>query len=110
MMIKWKLSPPLTALQSENTELKKLIQQLKLEISHLQTQKAKLEVKYFSAQQRIAALQAEKSIPKDEPVSDMELAHKIIYLLNHAGVKFQGLSFPKNKGKRNPQQINQGDG
>jgi hypothetical protein len=107
-MIKRKPSPTLTALQSENTDLKKLIQQFKLEISHLQAQKVKLEVKYFSAQERIKALQTEKPIPKGNPISNTELAAKIIYILKRAGIKFHGLSFSKNN-KKNPQPVTSAD-
>ena len=63
-MVKWKLPPPLSDLQSENAYLKELIRQVKFQISQVHKKAAKYEAKYLSALARIKALEEEKPEPK----------------------------------------------
>jgi hypothetical protein len=83
-----KSSPSLTTLQSEKSRLNQIIRELKAELSKLQRKNAKLEVENASARHRVKALEKLKVLPETKPLSDIEVARRIAFLLNKGGFEF----------------------
>lgn len=90
-------SQPETNLLKENTRLKQLIVALKVELAKLQKKNAKLEVQNISARLRIEALEKLKVPQEPEPLSDLELARRIAFLLNRGGLDLHGNPLVKGK-------------
>jgi hypothetical protein len=80
-----KSSQSVTALQSEKAYLKQLVSALKAENSKLQKKVAHLEAKDVTSQSRIKALEKLKAAPPAKPLSDIEAARRIAFILNRGG-------------------------
>ena|ERR1035438_1276003 len=87
-MVSRKLSQPPTALQNENSQLRKLVSALKSENAKLQKKVASLEAKDVTSSNRIKALEKLKVIPETKPVFDIDLARRIAFLFNKGGFEF----------------------
>lgn len=84
-MVSGKSTKSETALLSENSQLKKLVSALKAENSKLQKKVAVLEAKDVTSRNRIKALEKLKVLPETKPLSDLEAARRIAFVLNRGG-------------------------
>lgn len=94
-VVKWKSPDPVANLKKENAALKGSVRALKSETAKLQTKYAKLEAKHFSALARVKALEKLKIPPEPKPLSDLEVARRIAFLLNKGGLDIHGNPLPK---------------
>lgn len=87
-MKKPKASKAMEALREQNVSLKQQVRGLKSKIRKLQNKNVKLETDYFSAQAEVRALKKLKVPPKPKPMSNIETARRIAFILNRGGYEF----------------------
>lgn len=80
-----KSTKPVATFQNENSQLRKLVSALKSENAKLQKKVACLEAKDVTSRNRIKALEKLKVLPPTKPLSDIEAARRIAFVLNRGG-------------------------
>jgi regulator of replication initiation timing len=89
------MSNSILSLQLANAALTKEARALKKEIGKLQTQNAKLKAEKESDRSKISALEKLKIPPKPNSLSDIEVARRLIFILNRVGVDINGKPITK---------------
>ena len=92
---KRKLPQPSIALKNENAYLKQLVRELKTQNAKCQKKIAQLEARNVSSTNRIKVLEKQKLAPDPKPMSDLEIARRIAFLLNKGGLDIHGNPRPK---------------
>ena len=85
-----KPSEAIANLKSEKAYLTQLVKKLKSENAKLQKKIANLEAKDVTSQNRIKILEKQKLPPETKPVSDLELARSVAFILNRGGLDIHG--------------------
>ena len=90
-----KSTQSVTTLQNEKSYLSQLVKELKAENAKLQKKIARFEAKNVTLQNRVKSLEKEKPPNKRNPMSNLEAARRLLFLLNSAGLDIHGKPLSK---------------
>jgi hypothetical protein len=84
-----------TAAKNKAEMLKHLVRELKAQNSKLQQKVARFEAECVTSRNRIKALEKQKLPPPPTPMSDLDIARRIAFLLNKGGLDINGKPITK---------------